>query len=105
MTDRLETMRSMAEKQPNNALARFGYANELLKAGRHADAEPELAAYLALYDDEGNGWLRYADVLKSLAREPEARQTIAKGIEAATRFGHGALVSEMQARIDEWDDE
>lgn len=104
MTDRLAAMRAMAAKQPDNPLARFGLANELLKAGLHAEAETELAAYLSRYDDEGNGWLRYADVLKTLDREPEARDAIVKGIAAATRYGHGALVSEMNARLEEWDD-
>ncbi len=104
MTDRLATMRAMAAKQPDNPLARFGLANELLKAGLHVEAEQELAAYLARYDDEGNGWLRYADTLKTLDRDSEARSAIAKGIAAATRFGHGTLVGEMEARIEEWDD-
>ena len=104
MTSRLEIMRTMAAKQPDNPLARFGYANELLKEGLHADAEVELAAYLARYDDEGNGWLRYADVLKQLDREADARAAIDKGKAAAVRFGHGALVSEMDARLEEWDD-
>ena len=104
MTDRLATIRAMAAKQPDNPLARFGLANELLKAGLHAEAEAELAAYLARHDDEGNGWLRYADTLKTLDREEDARAAIAKGIMAATRFGHGTLVGEMEARIEEWDD-
>jgi predicted Zn-dependent protease len=103
-TSRLEIMRAMATKQPDNPLARFGYANELLKAGLHAEAEVELAAYLSRYDDEGNGWLRYADVLKELDRDADARAAIDKGKAAAVRFGHGALVSEMDARLDDWND-
>ena len=104
MTDRLATMRAMAAKQPDNPLVRFGLANELLKAGLYAEAEAELAAYLARYDDEGNGWLRYADTLKMLDRESDARVAITNGISAATRFGHGSLVGEMEARIEGWDD-
>ena len=104
MTDRLATMRIMAAKQPDNPLVRFGLANELLKAGLYAGAEAELAAYLARYDDEGNGWLRYADTLKTLDRDDAARVAITKGIAAATRFGHGTLVGDMEARIEEWDD-
>ena len=101
--DRLLAMRSMVAKQPDNPLARFGLANELLKAGLHAEAEAELAAYLARYDDEGNGWMRYADVLHTLNRTDDARAAAQKGIAAAQRFGHGALVSELEARLEEWE--
>jgi predicted Zn-dependent protease len=100
---RLAAMRAMVDKQPDNPLARFGLANELLKAGLHAEAEAELAAYLARYDDEGNGWLRHADVLYQLGRVDEARVAATSGIAAAQRFGHGALVNELEARLEEWD--
>ncbi len=102
--DRLAAMRAMVATQPNNPLARFGLANELLKAEHYADAEIELAAYLAVYDDEGNGWLRYADVLYALGRVEDARSAAHKGIAAAQRFGHGALVNDLQFRLDDWDD-
>ena len=101
--DRLLAMRSMVAKQPDNPLARFGLANELLKAGLHAEAEVELAAYLARYDDEGNGWMRYADVLHTLSRTDDARAAAQKGIAAAQRFGHGALLNELEARFEEWE--
>lgn len=96
--DRLETMRAMAAKQPTNALVRFGLANELLKANLLEEAAVELAAYLAMYDDEGNGWLRYADTLTALGRHDEVRAVVAKGIDAATRFGHGSMVEEFEER-------
>jgi predicted Zn-dependent protease len=97
--DRLATMRSMAAKQPANPMVRFGLANELLKANLLDEAVTELAAYLASYDDEGNGWLRYADTLTALGRHDEARQAITNGIAAATRHGHGTLVAEFEERL------
>ncbi|MBU6365346.1 MAG: tetratricopeptide repeat protein [Gemmatimonadetes bacterium] len=102
MTSRLDTMRAMAEKQPGNPLARFGYANELLKTGDHAAAAAELAAYLAMHDDEGNGWLRYADTLRQLGREEEARAVVARGMDAATRHRHQTLVAEFEERLEAW---
>jgi predicted Zn-dependent protease len=96
--DRLATMRAMAAKQPANPMIRFGLANELLKAKLLDEAVTELAAYLASYDDEGNGWLRYADTLTALGRHDEARAAAAKGIEAATRYGHGSMVQELEER-------
>ncbi|HYW30325.1 MAG TPA: hypothetical protein VE869_02380 [Gemmatimonas sp.] len=103
MTDRLDTMRAMVARAPDNALARFGLANELLKAGLHQEGAGELAEYLARYDDEGAGWLRYADALYTIGREEDARAAVAKGMDAATRYGHGALTSEFEARLEDWD--
>lgn len=95
-------MRAMAAKQPNNPLVRFGLANELLKAGLNEEAASELASYLANYDDEGNGWLRYADVLQTLGRVDDARVAAGKGIEASQRYGHSGMAAELEARLDEW---
>jgi predicted Zn-dependent protease len=102
MTDRLETMRAMVARAPDNALARFGLANELLKAGLQEEGATELAAYLARHDDEGAGWLRYADTLQALGRQDEAREAIARGTDAASRYGHAALTAEFEARLDDW---
>ncbi len=98
MSSRLPALRAMAAKQPDNALARFGLANELLKAGLHAEAVEELSAYLARHDDEGNGWLRYADALHALGRSDEANAAIATGISAARRHGHPSMAEEMEER-------
>ena len=91
-------MRAMAAKQPANAMIRFGLANELLKENLLEEATVELAAYLAAYDDEGNGWLRYVDVLSKLGRDDEARAAAARGLEAAGRHGHATLLSEFEER-------
>jgi tetratricopeptide (TPR) repeat protein len=96
--DRLATMRAMAAKQPNNALARFGLANELQKAGLLDEAATEFSAYLAMHDDEGNAWLRYADILHALGRHDEVRDAVTRGIDAANRHGHSGLVAEFEER-------
>jgi predicted Zn-dependent protease len=102
MIDRLAAMRAMVAKQPENPLARFGLANELLKAGLNDEAADALATYLASYDDEGNGWLRYADVLYKLGRVDDAKAACAKGRDAAGRYGHGGMVEEFEGRLEEW---
>jgi predicted Zn-dependent protease len=101
MTDRIATFRALVARQPDNALARFGLANELLKAQLLDEGVAELAGYLNRYDDEGNGWLRYADALRQLGRVDEARAAIVRGIANAQRFRHGALVGELEALADE----
>ena len=105
MTDRLAAMRTMVAKSPNNPLARFGLANELLKAKLFDEAATELAAYLTQHDDEGNGWIRYADALYALGRFDDARAAAHKGIDAAMRHRHATMVSELEERLEQWDDD
>ena len=62
-----------------------------------------LGAYLARFDDEGNGWLRYADVLHTLGRLDDARAAAQRGIEASRRHGHSGMAAELEARLEEWE--
>jgi predicted Zn-dependent protease len=97
-------MRSMVAKNPDNALARFGLANELMKVQQHADAAAEYEVYLARYDDEGNGWGRLAEAYEQLGRPEDARAALAKGIAASRRFGHAGMANELEARLEELND-
>ena len=91
----------MVARAPENALARFGLANELLKAREWAEAAEQLEAYLARHDDEGNGWGRLADAYLELGRTAEAREALRKGVLAAERFGHPTMAAEFEARGEE----
>lgn len=101
---RLDTFRQMVARDPANPLARFGLANEAMKAGLHEEAREQLAAYLAAHDDEGNGWGRLAETLVALDRPDEARDALRRGIAAAHRFGHPSMAAEFEARLEEFDD-
>jgi predicted Zn-dependent protease len=100
VTDRLAALRALLEKSPANALARFGLANELCKVGAFEEAVTHYAEYLAKYDDEGNGWGRYADALTQLGRLDEARVALRTGIAAADRHGHPGMVEDLESRLD-----
>jgi predicted Zn-dependent protease len=100
-SSRLDTFRAMVARNPNNALARFGLASEAAKAALHAEAAEHYAAYLALYDDEGNGWQRMAESLVALGRTGEAREALVKGITASNRFGHTGMTAELESRLEE----
>jgi predicted Zn-dependent protease len=105
MTDpsssRLETFRAMVAKNPSNALARFGLANEAAKLSLHAEAVEQYDAYLAMYDDEGNGWQRMAESLIQLDRIAEGREALRKGIGASNRFGHTGMAAELEDLLEE----
>jgi cytochrome c-type biogenesis protein CcmH/NrfG len=98
---RIDAFRSMVAKDPTNVLARYGLANEALKAGLYDEARDQLEAYLAAYDDEGNGWGRLAEALIQLGRQDDAVVALRKGIEAAERFGHPGMAQELEQRLDD----
>jgi predicted Zn-dependent protease len=100
---RLDTFRTMVARQPDHAMARFGLATELAKLGEHAEAAEHFVQYLAMHDDEGNGWLRYAECLHATDRTDEARAAISRGIDAATRYSHATLVADLGALQDSFE--
>lgn len=102
-TSRLDTFRAMVAKNPANALARFGLANEAVKEGLLDEAREHYEAYLSSYDDEGNGYQRLAEVLARLGLVDRARVALGNGIEAARRFGHPTMAAELEARLEELD--
>ena len=105
MTDtKLETFRQMVARNPDNPLARFGLANEALKAGLYDEAREQLERYLAAYDDEGNGYGRLAEALERTGRVDEARDALRRGIEASRRHGHPGMAAEFEERLEELDD-
>lgn len=98
---RLDTFRSMVARNPENALARFGLANEAAKAGLFEEAIEHYQEYLARYDDEGNGWARAAELFEKLGRVDEAKDALRKGIEASRRFGHPSMMGELEMKLED----
>lgn len=98
--DRLENFRRMVARAPDNALARFGLANEAMKAGLWEEARENLEAYLARHDDEGNAWGRLAECLERAGRTEEARAALEKGIAASYRFGHPGMAAELEEKLE-----
>lgn len=90
----------MVTTNPANALAHYGLANEAMKESLFEEAADHYAAYLAAYDDEGNGFARYAEALAELGRLPESREALQSGIAAAHRFGHPSMASELEVRLE-----
>jgi predicted Zn-dependent protease len=101
MSTRIDAFRRMVAKDPSNLLARFGLANEALKAGLYEEAREQLEAYLTGYDDEGNAYGRLAEAYDHLGRTDDARAALRKGIAASLRFGHTGMAAEFESRLDE----
>jgi predicted Zn-dependent protease len=101
MSSRLETFRALVAKSPNNAVARFGLANEAMKEGLYEEAAEQLRAYLGMHDDEGNAYGRLAESLLRLGRVEEAKAALRRGIDASNRHGHPGMASEFELRLEE----
>lgn len=100
-TSRIDALRAMVAKNPANVAARYGLANEALKAGLHAEARDHLQAYLAATDDEGAGYGQLAEALAALGDEEGARAALRRGIAAAERYHHASLAADLGARLDD----
>lgn len=98
--DRLEYFAKLAADEPDEARARYGYANELYRAERWQDAVVELRAYLSLTDDEGNAWGKLGDALARLGRIDEAADAYLAGIDQALAYGHGGMADDFRAAVE-----
>ncbi len=98
---RVDALRSMATKRPDDARIRFALAVELLQGGELEDGIREMRIYLGMTDDEGNAWGRLATALEELGRTDEAREAWERGIEAAERHGHPTMAEEFREALDD----
>lgn len=100
---RIENLRRMLEKHPDDPRLRFGLALEYEKAGRWEDVIEQLRAYLDRTEDEGNAWGRLGAALRHLGRDDEARQAYRTGVEAARRHQHPTMAAEFEEVLADWD--
>lgn len=100
---RIDALRKMVEKDPNDPRLRFGLALEYEKLGRWEQVAAELREYLALAQDQGNAWGRLGSALRQLGRDGEAREAYRRGIDAANRHGHPSMAAEFEEVLEDWD--
>ena len=100
-SDRIDALRRMAERNPNDPRALFGLAIEHEKRGEWAEAAASLQRYLELSDDQGNAWGRLGNALRQLGRADEARAAYQRGIAEASRHGHPSMAAEFEEIVDE----
>ena len=99
--DRLAYFATLATESPDDARARYAYANELYKAERWEEAAEELEAYLALNPgDEGNAFGRLGECFAKLGRVDEAADAYLAGIDAAFANGHTGLADDFEQAME-----
>lgn len=101
---RIDALRKMLERSPNDPRLRFGLAAEYERLGRWELVADELREYLALTDDQGNAWGRLGNALRRLGRDAEAKDAYRRGIEAALRHGHPSMAAEYEEILETWDE-
>ncbi|HEX3036779.1 MAG TPA: tetratricopeptide repeat protein [Thermodesulfobacteriota bacterium] len=99
-SSRIESLKALIQKNPNNPLGRYGLANEYFKMEMYEEAIEELNAYLKLKDDEGAAYRMLGEALLKIGRKEEAKEAYRRGIEAAERHGHPGMAEEFEDTIE-----
>ena len=97
---KIETLKALVEKNPDNPLGRYGLANEYLKLEMYEEAIMEINAYLKIKDDEGAVYRILGEALLKLGRKEEAKEAYRKGIETAHRHGHPGMAAEFEETLE-----
>ena len=97
---KVETLRYLVEKNPNNPLNRFGLANEYFKNEMYQEAIEEIKTYLSLKDDEGAAYRTLGEALLKLGRKEEAKEAYRNGIKAANKHGHPGMAEEFEETLE-----
>lgn len=97
---KIETLKALVEKNPDNPLGRYGLANEYLKLEMYEEAIEQIAAYLKLKDDQGAVYRMLGEALLKLGRKEEAKEAYKKGIETAERHGHPGMAAEFEETLE-----
>jgi tetratricopeptide (TPR) repeat protein len=97
---RLEILKSMAEQNPADTLARYGLAMEYRNTGDLEAAVGEFRALIASHPEYAAAYFHGGQTLERLGQSAEARELYLQGIEATTRKGDFHTRDEIQAALD-----
>ncbi len=99
--DRVEALKNILAQNPADALARFGLAMELVKAGSYELALAEFRTLLHANPDHAHAYFHAGQTFEKLGRAGEASQMYAQGVAAATRQGNAHARDQLQAALDQ----
>ena len=97
---KIENLKALVEKNPDNPLGRYGLANGYLKLDMYEEAIEQIEAYLKLKDDQGAVYRMLGEALLKLGRKEDAKEAYKKGIEAAHRHGHPGMAAEFEETLE-----
>jgi predicted Zn-dependent protease len=97
---RIEQLKLLIQKDPDNPLGRYGLANEYFKSEQYEEAIDEIQEYLQLKDDEGAVYRMLAECYVRTGNIESAKEAYSKGIQAASRHGHPSMAEEFEEAIE-----
>jgi predicted Zn-dependent protease len=92
----------MLVNDPVNSSILFGLAKEYEKTGQTQEMIETLERYLAISDDEGNGFGMLARAYTQANEAGKAKVTYQRGIDAATAHGHPSMAEEYRQTLAEF---
>jgi len=99
-TNRMEILKSMLEKNPQDSFARYGLAMELVNRGELQQAMVEYRTLLEHNPNYAAAYFHGGQALEKLGQIEDARELYRKGIEITSRSGDQHTRSELQAALD-----
>lgn len=103
--DRLEFLRDIVQKKPDDTFARYGLAMELSKSGDPAEAWEHFEYLLTHHPDYSAAYYQAGMFLLRQGRREEARKVLAQGVEVTRRQSNLHAQSELQSALDELESE
>jgi Flp pilus assembly protein TadD len=84
---RLDALKAMAEKKPDDAMIRYGLATEYRKAGDLAAAVEAFRETVRLNPSYTAAWQELGSILAEMGEREEAVRVLREGVETADRTG------------------
>jgi Tfp pilus assembly protein PilF len=99
--NRLHSLLSLLEKDPNDSFIKYGIALEYLSIKDYSKAEEYLKLLLQNDPDYVPAYMQYAQMKANQNKIDEAKDLFKKGIAAAQKTGDKHAAKEMEEFLDE----
>jgi tetratricopeptide (TPR) repeat protein len=100
MPDRIETIRAMLDKNPDDVFLRYSLGMEYASAGRLDQATAEFARCMELDSQYLPAYVEAGKALRSAGKIAEAGEVFRKGLELAARLGQAHAQDNLRQQLE-----